>query len=177
MDEDPEAVFEELTGVTGLELPEDLETLTEGGVAVALGDDVDPEAVVGGEGDLPLAVVLGGDPDAIGAVLDKLPAEVTEELLGRTVEAGDVVLGPDRAWREEVASGGDLGGSDRFRGVLPESARATGLVYVDFDAAWVDELAAEDPEVEGDLAPLSALGVSSRLEGGVTHTLVRVTTD
>jgi hypothetical protein len=63
--------------------------------------------------------------------------------------------------------------------VVPDSDRATGALFVNFDAGggWLEELAEGDSEAAANLAPLDALGVSSWRDGEVQHGLLRVTTD
>lgn len=174
--QDPEAMLAELFGITGVELPEDLETLTEGGVAVAVGEDFDPAAFFGGgSGSLPAAVKLRGDVDEIESVLDKVGAPLGG--LDRTVDGDTVVVGPDETWREEVADGGDLGGQDRFRDVVEEVDGASGVFYVDFDAGFFADLGAGDEQVQRNLEPLAALGVSSWVDDGVAHSVVKITTE
>ncbi|WKN50101.1 DUF3352 domain-containing protein [Nocardioides sp. Arc9.136] len=177
---DPDELLAEL-GVTGLELPEDLETLTSGGVAVAVGAGSDPEAFFTGEGGtVPVAARLGGEVEAVEPVLDRLDGQLPPFLasvLERTVADGAVAVGPDPAWREQVAAGGDLGGSERFRSVVTDVDEAGAVLYLDFDAGFLADLAADDEDVSGVLGPLAALGATSRIEDGVSRSTVRISTD
>jgi hypothetical protein len=54
------------------------------------------------------------------------------------------------------------------------------VLFVDFDADdnWLARLAGEeDPEMAENIEPLSAFGVTGWLEDGVSHSVVRLTTD
>ena len=67
--------------------------------------------------------------------------------------------------------------------MVPEADRATGSLYVNFDAGdgWAEQLADAlsdgDAEARSNIAPLDALGVSGWSDGDVEHGLLRLTTD
>jgi hypothetical protein len=112
----------------------------------------------------------------LGKVRDRMGADA--DLLASS-SAGDVVaVGPSEAYRRQLLGDGRLGDSEVYRNVVRESDRAAGVLFVDFDAAgWLDSLASDDPELATNLKPLQGLGVSTWVDGGVSHAVLRVTTD
>jgi hypothetical protein len=58
-------------------------------------------------------------------------------------------------------------------------ADAAAVLFVNFDVDdnWLDALTGDDPELADNVAPLSALGVTSWSDGDASHALVRLTTD
>lgn len=182
MGEDSSSLIDEVESSTGLSLPEDVETLTKGGVVLAVGPGLDPEALANSTdlSQLPIALKLSGDPDDIQAVIAKITAAVPggADAVGTTVDGDDVVVGPDEAYREEVAGDGDLGTSSTYTDVVPDGD-SPGVLYVDvngFDAA-MRSLAAGDQEVLDNVAPLRGIGVSSRIDGDVTRFTLKISTD
>ncbi len=166
---------------TGLTLPEDVETLLGQQVAVALGSGFDMEQLVnsGDPSGLPVGVKVQGDADQINAIMEKLGSSSGLPDMFQTETEGDTVawsLNPD--YRSSLVGDGGLGDSETFQDVVPEADRANGVFYVDFDAGdWLTSLTQGDTEAQDNLEPLSALGISSRVEGETTHALVRLTTD
>ncbi len=177
--EDP---FGQLSAQLGLELPDDLETLTGEAFALSLGADFDLDAMSSSEdlSGLPLGLKVQGDADAIQEVLDKLSGQLgpLAEVLGSDT-AGDVVaVGPSADYREALLDGGGLGDTAAFADAVPDADGSAFVVFVNFDAGgWLDDLAAADPGVADDLEPLSSLGMSATVEDDTTHVLVRLTTD
>lgn len=170
---------------TGLELPEDLQTLLGDGVSLALDSSADVAGWAEGTGTERVAagVRIVGDPDRILPILDKLRAAGGPGAEKVVVESGDkvVAIGLDPDYVATLAGDGDLGDQQRFQDALPELADSTGGLYVDFDAGdWLDQLVKGEPDAAGlraNLEPLGSLGITSRLEDGVAHGLVRLTTD
>ena len=172
----------EMSAETGLDLPEDVETLTGESAALALGSDFDLETLVNsadGSG-VPLGLKVRGDADAIEAVLDKLRPQMggAESLLGSDSDGDVVAIGPDADYRERLLDDGGLGDSEAFRNVVREADDAAAVLFVNFDAGdWLATLAEGDPEVEQNLEPLEGLGLSTWLDGDTSHLVLRVTTD
>ena len=170
---------------TGLQLPEDLQTLLGDGLSFAVDSSVDVEGLVestSDPADIPAGVRIVGDPDGITEVLDKLLAAVGPMAGDVVVEEGDgvVAIGLDADYVATLAGDGDLGDSDRFQAALDDVDSRTGAVYVDFDAGdWLTELAATDADerIEENVAPLDSLGIGGWLEDDVAHGVVRLTTD
>jgi hypothetical protein len=169
---------------TGLDLPDDAETLAGESLSLSFGSDFDPEVLVNstdGSG-VPIGVKVKGDADAIKAVLAKVQATFSDPAEGTFLDAdsdGDLVaIGPDDDYRGQLLDDGDLGGSDVFRDVVPDAERADAILFVNFDAGdWLVNLASGDQEAEDNLSPLSGAGISSRTEDDVTHTVLRITTN
>ena len=166
---------------TGLSLPEDVETLLGEQFALAFGGSFDLEQLVnsGDPSGLPLGAKVRGDAEGINAVMEKLGTSSGMPEWFGTETSGDTVswsINPD--YRQTLAGEGGLGESEVFQGVLPEADRASNLVFVDFDAGdWLTSLSEGDQEAQDNLEPLSALGISSWLEGETTHGKLRLTTD
>ena len=67
-------LFEEASQMTGLDLPQDAETLLGRSAALSFGSDFDPEAFFnsGDAGEIPIALKVQGDAEAAKAVVDKI---------------------------------------------------------------------------------------------------------
>ena len=172
----------EMSAETGLDLPEDVETLTGESAALAVGGDFDLETFTNsadGSG-VPLGLKVRGDADAIESVLDKLRPQMggAEALLDSDSDGDVVVIGPDADYRERLLDDGDLGDSEAFENVVREADDAAAVLFVNFDVGdWLTSLAEGDPELEENLQPLQGLGLSTWLEDGASHLVLRVTTD
>ena len=172
---------------TGLELPEDLQTLLGDGVSVAVDSSVDVGAFVEGSapdpGELPVGVRIVGDTDEITGVLDKVEQAFGPMLGPLVVEEGDgvVALGINEDYVGTLAEDGALGDEDRFQAALSDLDDSAGGFYLDFDAGdWLTELAATDPdgeELRENLEPLASLGISGGAEDDVLHAVMRLSTD
>ncbi len=170
---------------TGLSLPEDAETLAGESAAIALGGDFDVEAFESDDpSGLPLGVKIKGDPDEISKVIDKLlaeadaPPEVKDEF-GYETDDGYVVAGFSPEFTERLLEDGELGDSDVYQDVVKESEDAAAVLFINFDAGdWLTRVSEGDPEVQENLEPLSALGMSAWTDDdGISHSVIRVTTD
>jgi hypothetical protein len=172
---------------TGLKLPEDVETLFGDGITVSVDGSADVKAFTESPdpSSLPVGIRIQGDPDKVVPIIDKLKKAAGPDADLVKVASGDgrVAVGLSQAYVDRLLQKGDLGGGTAFRAVVPEADRATGSLYVDFDAGdgWAEQLAdvvsGEDAEVRSNIAPLDALGVSGWSEGDVQHGLLRLTTD
>jgi hypothetical protein len=181
----------EAEAATGLDLPEDVETLLGDGLSLVLDSSVDPAALRSGDPSaLPAGVRVLGEPDEILRVVEKLKRLAGPDADLVVVERGEgaVAFGTDPAYVAVLAGEGDLGEQKSFRAVVPDADRASGVLFVDFEAgnAWVERVVSEVsvmlggdtfPDVHGNLGALEALGVSSWTDGEVSRGLVRLTTD
>ncbi|MCW2791734.1 MAG: hypothetical protein JWO76_832, partial [Nocardioides sp.] len=179
-----EELLSQLSAESGLDLPEDAETLAGESAAVGIGSDFDPDAFDSSSdgSDAPIAAKVQGDPDAIEAVLAKLTARMEPEeatALGTDSDGDLIAIGPDADYRSEVLGDGDLGDSDVFQDVVPDAGIASVIFFINFDAGdgWLVKAADGDPEVADNLEPLSGLGISGWQEDDVAHGLVRITTN
>ena len=174
-----EELLEMLEAETGLELPEDAETLAGEAAALAVGGDFDPDGFfdsADGSG-VPVGLKVRGDADAIEDVLDRLQAGA-EPVFDSDSDGDLVVVGPDADYREQLLEEGGLGNTELFRDAVPDADDAVAIVFVSFDAGeWLDHLAESDEEAAANLRPLSALGLSGWLDGDTSHLVLRVTTD
>jgi hypothetical protein len=177
-------MIEEAEGELGLDLPEDAETLFGESAVIALGPDFEPSDFDESEmpSDFPLAAKIKGDPDAIQEVIDKIldaaPDDVDPELFATDSEGDFIAIGPND-YRNEILEDGDLGGSDTYENVVRESGDAASIFYVNFDAggSWLEELFEGDEEIQENVAPLQAAGLSAWEDDGVGHAVLRVTTE
>ena len=173
----------EMSEASGLDLPTDAEALAGDAMAVSMGSGFDLEAFFnGGPGELPVGVTIQGDPDAIQGALDKIKAQMgpDADMLETEVEGDRVTLSPNADYRSTLAGGGSLGDSEAFDEVVEDADEAAAVLFVDFDADdnWLARLAGEeDPEIAENIEPLSAFGVTGWLEDGVSHSVVKLTTD
>lgn len=175
----------EAEAATGLELPQDAETLLGDGLALTVDSSLDAGAMADPAA-LPVGLRIEGDPQRIMPVLDKLRASLGPAGDMLEVQEGDgaLALGLDPAYLDRLLAGGDLGQSDAFTRAVPQADKASGVVFVDFDAGdgWAQRLAETlsggDPEARANVAPLDALGISGWVDDGdVAHGLFRLTTD
>ena len=176
-------MLDQLSRGSGLDLPDDIETLLGSSTALSISKDFDFEAASmssDGEG-VPVAVTVRGDADAIGKVLDKLRAQDPSgaTVLGSDSDHGLVVVGPTEAYRHEVLTGGHLGDSDAFRSVVPDAGDASVVVYVNVDdlQKMVGQLSEGDRQVVDNIAPLKAFGFSGWIDGDVARTSLKISTD
>lgn len=178
LEEDLVAAFEKSTG---LDLPGDLEALGLDSISVVAGDGFSPEVLGEDPARVPMALRLDGDPDRVEATLEKLRVELGPDgssgLLSRRV-GDDVVVGPDRAYLDQLAEAGDdLADSDRFDDVVPEADGATTVAFLDFDAGdWLAKLAESDGARE-DAEPLDAAGFTMTKDDDRQRILLRVSFD
>jgi hypothetical protein len=176
-------MLDRLSRGSGLDLPDDIETLLGSSTALSISKDFDFEAASmssDGEG-VPVALTVRGDADAIEQVLDKVRAQDPRgaTVLGSDSGHGLVVVGPTAAYRHEVLTGGDLGDSDAFRSVVPEAGDASVVVYVNVDdlQKMVGQLSEGDHQVVDNIAPLKAFGFSGWIDDGVARTSLKISTD
>ncbi|MGI8523132.1 MAG: DUF3352 domain-containing protein [Nocardioides sp.] len=168
---------------SGLDLPADFKTLVGSSVSVSLGKDFDPQTAEessNGVG-VPAAVKIKGDPTAIRGVLDKLSAKGLPGSAATALQSDDqgdvIVVGPTPAYRQQLLANGGLGQSSTYRDVISHSAGNSAVLFVNLDdvRTWVTSVE-QDPEVEANMKPLAALGISAWMDGKVSHALFRVTT-
>ena len=177
-----EELLDELATASGLDLPEDVETLAGKSAALALGGDFDLETFVNsadGSG-VPLGLKVQGDPDAIDSVLDKLRPQLdgAESLIGSDSDGDLIAIGPDADYRKRLLEDGGLGDSEVFENVVREADDAAAILFVNFDAGdWLASLADGDQEVEDNLEPLQGLGLSAWFQDDASHAVLRLTTD
>ncbi|WP_457205612.1 DUF3352 domain-containing protein [Nocardioides sp. P5_C9_2] len=178
-----EEMMAEMSQASGLDLPADAEALAGDGVAVSMGAGFDLESFFnGGPGELPVGVTIQGDPEAIQAALDKVKAQMGPDgdMLETEVDGDRVTISPNADYRSTLAGGGSLGDSEAFDEVVADADEASALLFVDFDADdnWLARLAGEeDPRIAENIEPLSAFGVTGWVEDGVSHSVVKLTTD
>lgn len=175
-------MIDEAETETGLDLPDDVETLLGKGIAVSLGGGIDSDAITnGGPGEVPAGVTIDGDAQEIQAVLDKLKASAGPEMapyLEVTESDGHAVIALKDDYRKHLESGEGLGDSKIYREVVQRD-EAQSVLFVNFNADddWLSRLAESEPEASENLDPLAAFGFSQWIDGDTVHGLVKLTTD
>jgi hypothetical protein len=178
-----EALMSDMSQASGLDLPGDAEALLGDAMAVSMGPGFDLEAFFnGGPGELPVGVTIQGDPDEIQGVLDKIRPQMgpDADMLDAEVDGDTVLLSPNADYRSSLAAGGSLGDSEAYREVVADADGAAAVLFVDFDADddWLARLAGdEDPEFAANIEPLSAFGITGSVDGTVSHSVMKITTD
>ncbi len=169
--------------MTGLSLPEDLETLLGDSMAIALSSDFTVEdAMNSADGsDVPVGIKVQGDATATQQVLDRLTARLgpgAEQIAGIDVEGDTIAVAPDPDYRSALLANGRLGETGTFQAVVPEADRSSAVLFVNFDGGdLVTSLAQGDPAAEENLEPLEAFGVSAWQDDDTAHALVKLTTN
>ena len=172
---------------TGLRLPGDLVTVLGRGVAISVDGGLDLHAVQRSKNpaSVPVALQLAGDPTRIVAVVRRLtPAAgpVGRQIAVRSGQDG-VVVGLNRAYTDQVLAPGGLGSTLDFTEVVPDAERADSILYLNLDTGrglgsqLADLVSGGDPSVAANLAPLRAVGASAWQQDGLSHALVRLSTE
>jgi hypothetical protein len=181
--DEPGGFWAGMEAETGLALPEDLETMLGDGISVSVdaSADLDSLTLFGAVPEIPVALRISGDPQQITRVIDVLRSQLGPDGDAVVVGSGEdvVVVGLQQEYVDQLLGPGTLGELDAFRSVVPDADRASGALFVNFDAGdgWLDGLADGDAAAAANLRPLDALGVSTWREGDVQHGLLRLTTD
>jgi hypothetical protein len=172
---------------TGLSLPGDLAKLLGDGVTLSLDSSADLQALSQNPdpSTVPVGLRIKGDPASITGVVDKIKAALGPQAPSLVTKSGDgvVAVGLDKQYVDSLAGHGTLGSDPTFTSVVPHADQSSAAFYVNFDAGngWMrhlaDTLSHGDPSVKANVAPLKAFGISGWADGGVTHGLVRLTTN
>lgn len=176
-------LFDEASAATGLDLPQDAESLVGESAALMFGSEFDPEAFFnsGDPADLPIAMKAKGDDQAAIAVLEKIFDQQPDasQYLGLDSDAGYFVIGPDTELRTGILGNGGLGKTEIYQDVIRESDKASAVVFVNFNAGddWLVKLAGEDPTVVENLKPLAGFGIAVWQDDDWSHGVLRLTTD
>ena len=186
--EDP---LSEIEHDTGLDLPEDLQTLLGRAVILSVGGDV-PKSFddIQEISDVPAGIVIHGDADRIKAVIakaeDHLDMHLSDVPLVVKSSDGKLVVATSSGYADDLLKSGGLGSGDGFRSAVPDADKANGILYLDFNSPWRDSLIQMVTGEEGDGAgaeadantePLRSFGLSSWEDGDVTHALLKISTD
>lgn len=176
----------QLTQMTGLTLA-DIETLLGDAVAVSVDSDINAAAIqqfdVTG---VPVGLKIKGDTKKIEAILDKLRDAGAEQGMPRdfvvSKTVGDyVVISIDPDYADTLATKKGLGSTDGFDAIVPDASSALGAFFLDFNANdWLDNLLKDmdaPTDFRDNVEPLRGIGVSSWVDGDVSHSLFTLTTD
>ncbi|RNL79708.1 DUF3352 domain-containing protein [Nocardioides marmorisolisilvae] len=176
----------------GLRLPEDLQTVLGDSLTLSLGGDAPADlSDIQGFEDIPVGLVIHGDAAKIRSVITKIEDHTGVRLSDiPIVVAGDdsrVVLSPSKDYADQLSKKGSLGSKEAFVEAVPDAERSTVVAYLDFDSSWRETLlrfagddgssAADVQTADDNTKPLQSLGISSWLDGNVSHVLVKISTD
>lgn len=174
--------IEELEHETGLDFPADLQTLLGDSFVVAVGGDLDIDAIANSAdgSDVPIGVKITGDPAGIESVLEKLRLAIGpagEQFLGSDVSGDVVSIGPSADYRSALLAEGGLGDSDAFSDVVGEVDNAGAALFVDF-GDWLERAVASsgDPDL-ANLERLRTLGINAGIDGEIARMTLRLATD
>lgn len=178
----PEDLLAQAEQMSGLSLPEDVETLFGDSMAIALGGDFSLEDLANSAdgSDVPVGIKVQGDAagiqDTLGTITGRLGPQA-EQLLGNDAEGDTVAVGPSPDYRATLLGEGGLGDAEAFQSVVPEADRASMVLFANFQGDWLSSLVQGDQEVQDNLEPLGALGLSVWQDDDVSRGLLRITTD
>jgi hypothetical protein len=172
----------EFSRETGLDIPDDIETLLGSGATLSIGKDFDFSAAENSDtlSGLPIGATVKGDPAAIEKVLDKIRAKAGDvAFLGSDSSDDLVAIGPTADYRQHLLDGGDLGDDATFQGVVPDAEHAASIVYVSIDALEPSIKSAVDGDQQTleNITPLRAFGLSSWTDGATVRFSIKVTTN
>lgn len=167
---------------TGLQVPDDIETLLGDSTTFAVGGDLDYAALSNASdaSHVPVGVVVQGDPSRIEPVLDTLRshADPLAQMLGSDSSGDLVAIGPSADYRRQLLAGGHLGDTEAFRTVVPAPEHASEIVFVDVDRfeKSIGQAAGSDQQTLDNVKPLEAFGFSAWVDGDVGHLAFRIST-
>lgn len=177
-----EDLMAQMSDLTGLDLPEDAETLAGDSAALVVGSDVDLDTLFESEdgSDIPVGLKVKGDPDEIDSVLDKLreAAGPGAAVLESDSEGDTVAIGPNPDYRASLLEDGGLGDEDVFKDAVRDADKAQTILFVNLDSLEDVVRDADAPqELVENLEPIAGFGVSGWVDDDVAHAVVRLTTD
>jgi hypothetical protein len=164
--------IDEIEAATGLQLPEDLETLFGDSLTLAIGGEnlETVPTLAGPEGlaDLDIALALDGDETAALDLVQRIAQLAGDSGIPLVADATDdgAVLATNQGAADAISDpDGSLGDEDVFKSVIPDSDSSFGGAYVDIGTILDKILEADPPEDvrEGieSASNLSAFGVST----------------
>ncbi|HET7684670.1 MAG TPA: DUF3352 domain-containing protein [Marmoricola sp.] len=188
--DDVDSGVQEFEAQTGLTVPEDVQALLGDTLSLSLGGKA-PENLndIASPADVPFGLLISGDADRIEEVIAKIEQSTGASLEDMQVvhqQADDkVVLASSEDYADELLEGGKLGSEDRFTEAVPEAEKAGSVLFVDFNSDWTDAVVRtyeadtgdDGKELEENLEPLGALGISSWMDGENSRILLKLTTD
>jgi hypothetical protein len=161
-----------LASTYGVKLPDDLVSAVGERLAVAVGPGTTSK----------VAVRVDGSRTSIATLLRAAEQASGTSVPLATVPSGDdTVISTDESYAQVVAqaaSGGDLGGTDRFADAVADPDGAVGVLFVDIAglvSSHAEQLGVDARTLER-IKPLSALGVSVRQDGEALDFRLRLVT-
>ncbi|GAA1475850.1 hypothetical protein GCM10009623_02960 [Nocardioides aestuarii] len=177
--EDLEAQLQAMAGLSF----DDVETAFGESAVLAVGSDIDPEAIFSSAdgSSIPVGAKIQGDAAAIEDVFGKISQSMGPEagtFLGTDADGDYVAVGPSPDFRSSLLGDGNLGDSAVYQNVIREGDDASAVFFVNFDANdWLAGLLEGQQEAQDDVAPLEGLGMTSWVDDGTSHGVLRLTTD
>ncbi len=166
---------------SGVALPEDVTTLLGTSFSFSVSKDFVADDPSGQNPPMQgWAFKTKGDAQQVSDVLDKLRAQVRPRDAGNleSEARGDwVVVSPDSSYRSELLAGGKLGETSAYQSVITQD-KPSSVLFFNFERAseLLTSLGADSKDV-AELKPLQALGLQTWQEDGLTHSLMKLTTD
>lgn len=170
-----------LSEESGLAWPEDVTTLLGTSFSFSVSKDFVADDPSGQNPPMQgWAFKTKGDAQQVSDVLDKLRAQVRPRDAGNleSEARGDwVVVSPDSSYRSELLAGGKLGETSAYQSVITQD-KPSSVLFFNFERAseLLTSLGADSKNV-AELKPLQALGLQTWQEDGLTHSLMKLTTD
>jgi hypothetical protein len=176
---------------TGLDFPDDLQTLLGSAVILSLGGDA-PASLddVQAPDDVPLGLLIHGDADRIKDIIataeDHLGMHLADIPLVLKSTDDKVAIATSDDYADDLLKTGSLSSKDSYRGVIPNADDASSALFLDFDSRWVDAISdavsteegtRSGEELRSNLEPLKSLGMTSWQDGDVSHGLFKIATD
>ncbi|WP_169741811.1 DUF3352 domain-containing protein [Nocardioides aequoreus] len=162
-------------GSVGLSFPDDVLTLLGDSLSLSVGGEA-PASEPTGPQDVPAGLRVQGDAAEIQDILDRVEqaSGLSLESQGVVVESDDdtVAMSFQPAYAESLLEGeGSLLDSEAFESVVPEGEQATAVLYLHLTDSWRELVTStvDDPELEDNLAPLRAFGISGWVDGDVAR--------
>ncbi len=174
---------------TGLQLPQDLETVFGKNLMLAVDGSGFTSGLLSGTSESPpsIGLRLTNDPAKLDQVYDKVLRLVQSQLGGVPLVKRDfpdgIAVASTSAYADELGKlDGNLGKTPDFLSVLPDAADDELVVYFDFNAvqdAIVQALqqSGVGQDVIDNIKPLRALGLSESVTGNYTSLSLQVSVD
>lgn len=176
----------------GLDLPTDLATLLGSALTFSVGGEAPSDlSAIEGLADLPLGLAIHGDAQKIEDVIAKIEEYLDidlEDEFDAGIKSSDslLVVSPSESYADALLGTGGLSSSRDFKDAVPEADKSAAIFYLAFDSEWREallDLARDEGVGESDLKvaeentrPLKSLGISTWVEDGASHILLKLAT-
>ena len=147
-------------------------------------------AALGGDDfkDPDIGIAVNGDADkiksTIGEVLQGFDLSLSDLPIAEKTGDGRYVVATSPDYADKLLKDGKLGDLEAYQKVIPEGDKSTGVFFVNFNSdlrellgSLVKTMDGPNTQVDRNLEPLDALGISAWNDGDYAHSLIKVTTD